>query len=174
MAGKKHSEAVRATIAQSSKSRWDEMTKAQREAHSMKMRRARKSTAPRMGASWKSGWRVIGSRLKFYRSRWEANYARYLEWLRVNAQIRAWEHEPETFWFDGIRRGTMSYLPDFRVTENDGRVRYHEVKGWMDQRSKTQIARMAKYHPEVELIVIEGRAYRAIARQIGRAVEGWE
>ena len=41
-----------------------------------------------------------------------------LEWLKKNKQIKKWEHEPETFWFEGIMRGCRSYLPDFRVTEH--------------------------------------------------------
>ena len=92
-------------------------------------------------ASCKSGWREIGGIRKYYRSRWEANYARYLEFLKVNGEIEKWEHEPETFWFEGIKRGVMSYLPDFRVTEKNGDIVFHEVKGWMDARSITKIKR---------------------------------
>ena len=59
-------------------------------------------------ASWKAGWREIGGQRIYARSRWEANYARYLEWLRANGSIAKWEHEPETFWFEGIKRGTCA------------------------------------------------------------------
>jgi hypothetical protein len=124
--------------------------------------------------SWKAAWRTIGGQRCYFRSSWEANYGRYLEWLRANGQIKKWEHEPETFWFEAIKRGTRSYLPDFRVTEINGRIEYHEVKGWMDDRSKTKIRRMAKYHPTVILKVIDGKAYKALAKQVSRLVEGWE
>jgi predicted nuclease of restriction endonuclease-like RecB superfamily len=124
--------------------------------------------------SWKAGWREIGGQRIYCRSRWEANYARYLEWLRARGEIKKWEHEPITFWFDAIKRGTRSYLPDFRVTENGGAVIFHEVKGWMDAASKTKIKRMAKYHPSVKLIVIDSKCYKAIAKQIGRTIPGWE
>lgn len=124
--------------------------------------------------NWKSGWREIGGVRKFYRSRWEANYARYLNWLQNRGDILDWKHEPETFWFEAIRRGVRSYLPDFRVWELDGSTKLHEVKGWMDTRSKTTLKRMAKYHPGETVIVIAERQYREIERKLGGLIEGWE
>lgn len=128
----------------------------------------------RNNASWKAGWRDIGGKRKYFRSRWEANYARYLEFLKAAGEIAEWEHEPETFWFDGIKRGCMSYLPDFRVTNLCGKVEYHEVKGWMDDRSKTKIKRMAKYHPAVTLLVIEKKQYAEIKNKLSRLIPDWE
>ena len=153
------------------------MTQEERDDAVSNMARGRVSGTPvqnREKASWKSGWRHIGEVKKYYRSRWEANYARYLQWLKENGQIARWEHEPETFWFDGIKRGCMSYLPDFRVTENNGKIVYHEVKGWFDDRSKTKISRMAKYHPNISLIVIDGRSYKSIASKVSTIIPGWE
>lgn len=128
----------------------------------------------RANASWGAAWREIGGVRKYYRSKWEANYARYLEWLKEKGEIQKWEHEPETFWFEGIKRGCMSYLPDFRVTEKSGTVVFHEVKGWMDDRSKTKIRRMAKYHPNVKLIVVDSKAYAAIKRVMQPIIKEWE
>lgn len=128
----------------------------------------------RESATRRAGWRIIGQSRKYYRSRWEANYARYLEWLAAAGKVVSWEHEPETFWFDGIKRGSVSYLPDFRVTMPDGSVEYHEVKGWMDSRSRTKIKRMAKYHPGVKLVVIDSKAYAAIERAVGGIITDWE
>src|SRR5690606_8292944 len=48
----------------------------------------------------------------FFRSSWEANYARYLNFLKSQGHIYKWEFEPDTFWFESIRRGVRSYLPD--------------------------------------------------------------
>lgn len=122
----------------------------------------------------KSGWRTIGDKPKYYRSRWEANFACYLEWLKSIGEIKSWEHEPETFWFKGIKRGVISYLPDFRVTEKNGDIIYYEVKGYMDSRSRTKIKRMAKYYPEIKLAVIERRQYMEIQNKVGRLIKGWE
>lgn len=120
-----------------------------------------------------AGWREIGGVRKYYRSKWEANYARYLEWLRSRGDISNWEHEPKTFWFEAIRRGVRSYLPDFRVTENGGAEVYHEVKGWMDPKSKTKLKRMAKYHPTVKIVVIDKKAMASVST-LARLIPGWE
>jgi hypothetical protein len=131
-------------------------------------------TMNRATASWGAGWRDIGGVKKYYRSKWEANYARYLEWLKTKGVIESWLHEPDTFWFDGIKRGCRSYLPDFKVTEKGGKIAYHEVKGWMDDKSKTKIKRMAKYHPKITLIVIDTKAYNAIKKTIKPIIKEWE
>lgn len=47
--------------------------------------------------SWKGGWREVGGKRIYARSRWEANYARYLELLKTSGEIAEWEHEPERF-----------------------------------------------------------------------------
>lgn len=123
---------------------------------------------PDKGA-WKAAWRTIGGQRCYFRSAWEANFARYLEFLRRAGEITSWEHEPHTFWFDGIRRGVVSYKPDFRVVERGGSVIWYEVKGWMDPRSATKIKRMAKYHPDVELRVIQRKDMRALRGKLGVA-----
>ena len=127
----------------------------------------------RYASSWKCGWRVIGGRRKFYRSRWEANYARFLEFLRLNGEIKKWEHEPETFWFEKIKRGRRSYTPDFRVTYNDDTIIFHEVKGWMDPASKTKLKRMRIYHPEITIRIINEKWFKA-NRNLSGVVKEWE
>lgn len=163
MAGKTHSETTKDAMSQQSFNRWHALPKSVRVAMSDKAK-----------VSWKQGWREIGGQRIYFRSAWEANYARYLEWLLARGEIIKWEHEPETFWFEKIRRGTRSYLPDFRVVERGGAVHFHEVKGWMDAASKTKIKRMAKYHPAVSLIVIDAKAYKAIAKTMRPLIGGWE
>jgi hypothetical protein len=131
-------------------------------------------TGHKEGGQYGAGWREIAGARVFFRSRWEANYARWLEVLRERGSIAKWEHEPETFWFEGIKRGTLSYLPDFRVTRPDGSIEYHEVKGWMTPRSRTAIKRMAKYHPTVKLLVVDQRRYKALSNDVRHIVPGWE
>jgi hypothetical protein len=111
-----------------------------------------------------NGWYVIGKRKIYLRSNWEVNYSRYLEWLRLNKKIIKWEYEPKTFWFKKIKRGVRSYTPDFRITNNNGEIEYHEVKGWMDSRSKTKLKRIKKYYPNIKLILIDKIVYRDILR----------
>jgi hypothetical protein len=87
--------------------------------------------------------------------------------------ISEWEHEPETFWFDKIKRGTNNYKPDFRVTFPSGGVEYIEVKGYMDQKSRTKIKRMAKYHPQVKLRVVDGTWFKANAGVLKKVIPEW-
>lgn len=108
------------------------------------------------------------------RSKWEANYARYLRWLQAQGRIARWAYEPTTFWFEAIKRGTRHYTPDFLVVETDGRERYIEIKGFIDAKSKTRMKRMKRYHPSVEIVMLEGPAYRALAKTVAGLVPGWE
>lgn len=103
--------------------------------------------------SWKSQWTEIGGKRFYARSSWEINHANWLESLKCKLIIKDWEHEPETFWFTGIKRGAMSYLPDFKITLINDLIEFHEVKGWMDSRSKTKIKRFNKQFPQYKLKV---------------------
>lgn len=106
----------------------------------------------------------------YFRSKWEANYALYLDFLVRQNQIKSWEYEADTFMFEAIKLGTRSYRPDFKIINNDGTVEYHEVKGYMDSRSKTKLKRMAKYYPEIKLILIDRPVYSSICKQIGKVL----
>ena len=178
MLGKKHTKETLRKMSFASITTWNNFSEEQKAAKTDKMIQTRIKNGtlvhPRPEASWKAGWREIGGKKNYYRSTWEANYARYLEWLKTIGEIKDWEHEPTTFWFDGIKRGCRSYLPDFLVIEKSGKEAYHEVKGWMDDRSKTKIRRMAKYYPNVPLIVIDAKQYQAIKSKVSGIVPGWE
>ncbi len=111
----------------------------------------------------------------FFRSAWEANYARYLNLMIKQGKCVSWEFEKHTFWFESIRRGVRSYTPDFRVVFPDGHHEWHEVKGWMDPKSATKLARMKKYHP-TERVQVIGEAWFKQANRGGLAasIPGWE
>jgi len=101
-----------------------------------------------------AAWYEIGGKTIYLRSLFERDYARRLEASKQEGKIKEWEYEPHTFWFEGIRRGVCSYKPDFRITELDGSQSYVETKGYLDPKSKTKLKRMAKYFPEVKLILV--------------------
>ncbi len=122
---------------------------------------------------YQSGWVPVGNKTIHVRSQWESNYAFFLEFQKNHGLIKDWEFEPTTFWFEGIKRGTRSYLPDFRVIQMDGSEEYHELKGWMNPRSKTKLKRMKKYHPTVKLVLIDAERYKGIAKNDSRFVPGW-
>ena len=108
----------------------------------------------------------------YVRSSWEANYARYLNWLLDRGEIKAWHYENVTFDFP-VKRGTRFYTPDFQVVENDGSIVYHEVKGWMTQRGQTALNRMRIHHPDIKVVLIAKKEYRALAKWKA-LVPGWE
>lgn len=176
--GMKHTDESKKTISKKSAERWASLTQEEKDELCFKRVKAKRDNdvpfANHKRGSWKAAWRVIGGQRNYFRSRWEANYARYLEWLRTIGDIQSWEHEAHTFWFEGIKRGCVSYLPDFKVTNKNGSIEWHEVKGWMDARSKTVIARMAKYHPEQKLVVIGQKEYESLRKKLASVIPDWE
>ena len=110
----------------------------------------------------------------YVRSRWEANYARYLNWLIEQEEIQSWEYEPDTFEFEEIKRGVRFYTPDFKITNPDGSVEYHEIKGYMDDKSRVKLKRMGKYFPGIKIVVIDGDAYYSLAKDVQAFIPNWE
>jgi len=112
----------------------------------------------------------------YFRSSWEANYARYLNFLISNGDsIVKWEFEADTFEFKKIKRGTRLYTPDFKITLQSGHIEYHEVKGWDYPKGKTARKRFAKYYPHLKLVLIDATWFKAIKKQsIDRLIEHWE
>jgi hypothetical protein len=111
----------------------------------------------------------------YLRSSWEANYARYLKMQVETGVIRGWRYEVKTFVFEKIKRGTRTYTPDFRVEHMDGRIEWHEVKGWMDDKSRVRLARMARYYPEETLVLIDKGWFRAANKSgLPSLIPHWE
>jgi hypothetical protein len=184
MAGKKHTPEVCARMAMVSRERWEiaKATDTGLMAPEVRQKRSdsmahQQRTNPRLRAGYSRGKQGRRPDLGgiFFRSSWEANYARYLEMLRQDGKIGGWQFEPETFWFLEIKRGVRSYLPDFKIARTGGRSSYFvEVKGWMDPKSATKISRMRKYYPDVELEVVDQKRYRLIEARYGDKIPGWE
>ena len=145
--GHKHTKSGLERISKASKESWRAMTERD------KQERASKMLASRMkNGSWnnhiksgnaysrtKSGKRKDLDNM-FFRSAAEANYARYLKFFKVD-----FKYEFKTFVFEGIKKGTISYTPDFYIPTED---RYIEFKGWLDEKSITRLKRFKKYYPQ--------------------------
>lgn len=104
----------------------------------------------------------------YFRSKWEANYALYLDFLIDHKEIVKWEFEPDTYMFEQIKLGTRSYTPDFKVFLKDGSFEYHEVKGYMDSKSKTKLKRMKKYYPKIVVRLVDQSEYKLLVKQLGK------
>jgi hypothetical protein len=123
--------------------------------------------------TWKPMWAEIGGKRKYYRSRWEFRYALYLDFMKKHGHILEWEHEPETFWFEGIKRGTNNYKPDFKVQFPSGNVEYHEVKGHETAKDLVKYKRMKKYHPSVVLRVVKGDWFKTNGKMLKAVLPDW-
>lgn len=108
-----------------------------------------------IASGYDRGWLLLdGDRPIFVRSRWEANLVFYFEFLKKNGSIKNWFYETKTFWFEGIKRGTNNYKPDFLIIENDGSEYFIEVKGYFTKKDKVKMDRMKKYHPNVRIKIL--------------------
>lgn len=183
MAGKKHSPNVIEKLRIANRKNW-EHSKATNTGNMSPENRQRSSDLmmernrndPRMNPGYTRcrGGRGAGLGDYYFRSGWERNIARYLNFLVKAGQIIRWEYEPDVFWFEKIKRGVRSYKPDFKIFLADGSHYYIEVKGWMDAKSKTKLKRMKKYHPTVKLELIDEKRYVGIKRTCAGLIEGWE
>lgn len=178
--GMKHTPETLAKVSEAGKRAWEDPASG----HNSEKTRQRRSDVlvarcaageMRHGYTRSAGGRRADLGGQYFRSAWEANYARYLEWLKKHGSIRAWAFEPKTFVFESIKRGTRAYTPDFRVVFANGRVEWHEVKGWMDPKSKTRLARMRRYFPEERVVVIDETFFRTARKQgLTELIPGWE
>lgn len=106
--------------------------------------------------AYKQFWAIVGDKPPIYfRSSWEYYYAIFLAKLKQEGKILDWEHEPQCFWFNAIKRGVRSYLPDFRITHLNGSIEYCETKGFLSSKCATKISRFRKYYPELTLRVVD-------------------
>ncbi len=121
-----------------------------------------------------AAWRQIGDKRIYARSMWEANYGRYLEWLKERGDIKEWHHEPNTFWFKDIKRGTNSYKPDYLVINNDDSEHWVEVKGYYDKKSLTKIKRMGIYFPKEKLILVDQKWFANNNHKCAIIIPSWE
>lgn len=119
----------------------------------------------------------------FFRSKWEANIARWLNHLIEMEEVESWEYEPDEFEFPVKRGKCKFYKPDFCVVYNISQeggappkqdIHYLEVKGHLTAESKTKLSRMKRYFPDVKVEIIEKAAYASIEKDACRIIAGWE
>jgi hypothetical protein len=120
-----------------------------------------------------AGWREFGGIRHYYRSKAEMRFAAYLEWRKQSGVYARWQPEPQTFWFEHIKRGVRSYKPDFYAEYPDGGHVWYEVKGWLDPKSRTALARMARCYPGEIVNIIDGQWFKA-NRMLAAIVPWWE
>lgn len=132
-------------------------------------------TAGQAGAqrvTWK-GWVEIGGKRFYAKSNYERRYALYLEFLKKHGHIVDWEYEPKTFYFEGIKRGTNNYKPDFKVYFPNGKYQWVEVKGYMEAKDFTKMKRMAKYFPEEKITIVDKQWFSSNGPKLRGVIKEW-
>jgi Protein of unknown function (DUF1064) len=181
--GKNHADEAKSRISSASKRSWSTQKTfgiGNMSPENLERKSARMALMASLRPAEKNYSRAKGGRRQdlgniYFRSSWEANYARYLNLLIRLGAVEKWEFEPVTFWFEGIRRGTISYKPDFRVYYKDDPVpEYVEIKGWVVEKDRTKWRRMAKYHPNIKLVIIKAKEFYALKRKWESSIPNWE
>jgi hypothetical protein len=180
--GKKLSDEIKQKMSAASRRRWDDaefrarmLTPERRETRAKNSREYwhRSGRANENAYSRCSGGCRADLEGKYFRSGWEANYARILNLQVERGEISRWEYEPDTFEFPVTDR-PRSYTPDFKVWELSGRHRYDEIKGWMDQRSLIKHRRMEEFHPNVRIRIIDQKVYVRLQAVFSPIIAEWE
>jgi transposase len=97
-------------------------------------------------------WTDALGRTWVFKSRWELAYAQHLD-----ARDLAWDYEGRKF---GLRECSC-YTPDFAV-ELGGVEEYHEVKGWLDDRTIARMQEFARTYPARHLVLVGPRELVAL------------
>ena len=117
---------------------------------------------------------VIGGKQYKFRSKLERNWAVSLQFLKEQGEIYDWRYEQTTFLFPDEMRGAKQFLVDFDILNNDWTLEYHETKGWLQGKDVTKFRLVAKYRPEVKIVlVMSGKAKKDAnrLRQIDKYAE---
>lgn len=96
----------------------------------------------------------------YFRSNWEANFARIMNYRGV-----VWEYEPTTFELDE----TTSYTPDFLVEGT-----YYELKGRMSTLCEEKLTLFRKKYDDVVLEVIGPSEYSELGKTYKHLIPTWE
>ncbi len=117
-------------------------------------------TSPR-AARAKAGIRNDISPPTYFFSRWEANYARLLNYRGVK-----WIHQPKTF-----QLKSQKYTPDFYLPEVDT---YIEIKNYLSDYSKNRDRQFREMYPELKLVLILKEDYLGLQKEYAPKIKEWE
>lgn len=119
-----------------------------------------KPTSPK-AARAKAGIRAdIDSGIYFF-SRWEANYARLL-----NFNKKAWVHQPKRF-----KLKSQYYTPDFYLPESD---EYVEIKNYLSAYSLKRDKEFREMYPKLKLKLVLKNEYKKLEEKYASLIPKWE
>lgn len=100
----------------------------------------------------------------YCRSKWEANYARYLLWSN-----KKYQYEPKTFIITLYNGTNATYTPDFLVEGE-----WHELKGWENRSDLKKWEFFKEQYPQEKFIFIDRKKYKEIERFHKYIIPNWE
>lgn len=112
-------------------------------------------------------------------SNYEYDYALYLDWLYNQHKITGWLRNITPFYFSReidthTKAGTQSYcIPDFLIFNLDGTYQIHEVKGWMNERSKAVHEQFLRDYPNLNYKVIGKDEILSLQVEFADKLWGW-
>ena len=117
-------------------------------------------TSPR-AARARAGIRPDISQTIYFFSRWEANFARLMNFLRIK-----WVHQPRTF-----QLHSQKYTPDFYLPEMGT---YIEIKNFLSAYSRNRDEEFRRLYPDLELLLILKDEYLALQNTYAHKIPLWE
>lgn len=116
---------------------------------------------------------IIGGKDYEYRSMFERDWAKYLQFLKEHKEIYDWEYEPQPpfdFFKFGYRNKPYSYLPDFKIWDTKKSFHYEETKGHLTTKDLSKYTRLARHYPDIIIDIVmqriprKGKSYAAYAK----------
>lgn len=101
---------------------------------------------------------------QYFRSTWEANYARILKYLNVEYQF-----EPDIIWLKRPNGTEISYRPDFKVGDL-----YIEIKGYWYGDAVEKMKMLKEQYPEIKVKVIDAKTYNRLVKFYKKKIQWWE
>lgn len=119
-----------------------------------------KPTSPKASRG-KAGIRKDISETIYFHSRWEANYARMLNYLDIK-----WEYEPKTFNLE-----VQNYTPDFYLPNEN---KYIEIKNFLWKYSIIRDEKFRTLYPDVILELLLKEDYLKLQEKYAKFIKNWE
>lgn len=105
----------------------------------------------------------IGMKFYNFKSKFEANWALYLQFLKEQGKIFNWDYENRTFEFphESSSQRFQQYTPDFVIWEKErGKPYYQECKGYYTGRDTTRFRRLLRHYPDIIIeLVTQNKLY---------------
>ncbi len=117
-------------------------------------------TSPK-AARGKAGIRSDIDKTTYFYSRWEANFARLLNYWEIE-----WVHQPKVF-----DLGTQKYTPDFYLPQYDI---YIEIKNFLWNYSRIRDEKFRKLYPNKKLILLLKEDYLKFEKRYSDFIPNWE